>query len=99
MTTTTVKKDIGHPNLGLGIALLAVFMFATADTLVERYPVLVVVALRYVASFVLLLVVVFPRIGTKIWRTDRIGLVFTTRYGGDRYLTDHGARANTNSRR
>ena len=65
--------------LGVLLASLAVLFFALADTLTkhltEAFPVPLVMAGRYSASLLLLMVLVWPRTGARLWRTDRTGLV------------------------
>jgi drug/metabolite transporter (DMT)-like permease len=61
------------------LVLLTVFLFALGDAvtkqLVTRYPVQVVMAGRFLASFFVLLVFVGPYLGQRLWQTKRKFLV------------------------
>lgn len=54
-------------------------LFALGDVatkyLTERYPVSVVIAMRYLVSLALLLALAWPRVGSALWRTERTWLV------------------------
>lgn len=73
----SVRQD--NPLLGIGLAILTVFLFAISDVLSKyvamRYPADQVVAVRYLAGVALLMVFVFPRIRTRLWRTARPGML------------------------
>ena len=68
-----------RPLFGIALVTISVRFFAVADVqtkhLAMANPVPVVVAVRYLASLALLLVLAGPRIGARLWRTDRTGLV------------------------
>lgn len=68
-----------RPLLGVLLVALAVLAFALSDVLTKhlamRYPVPVVVAVRYLVSLALLLVLLWPRHRSALWRTQRTGPV------------------------
>jgi drug/metabolite transporter (DMT)-like permease len=70
---------LGRPLVGVALVLAAVLAFAVSDVLTkhlaERHPVPVVMAMRYGVSLLLLLGLVWPRIGSTLWRTRRTGPV------------------------
>lgn len=72
-------NDTSKPLLGVALTVAAVFMFAVSDVLTKhlsmQYPVPVVMAGRYLTSLVLLLAILGPRMGRRLWRTERTGLV------------------------
>lgn len=85
---TTSLKDLlptpqsdtdSRPLLGLGVVLVTVFFFAVSDILTKqlttRYPVSLVVAVRYLSSLLLLLLFVWPRMKRRLWQTTRTRLV------------------------
>lgn len=69
-----------QPLRGVLLVLMAVFLFAASDTLgkylVMRYPVSVVMAVRYVVSVGLLLLWLWPKHRQRLWQTQRTFLVF-----------------------
>lgn len=69
----------GNPLKGVALVVLAVFLFALADTtgkhLAMLYPVTMVLAVRYTVNLGLISAVMLPRHGTALWRTQRTGLV------------------------
>lgn len=75
MTDQTTPR----PIVGVALVALAVFSFALSDVatkyLTMRYPVGLVVAVRYLVSLALLLILLYPRLGARLWRTNRTGLV------------------------
>ena len=79
MNARTDTADLTRPLLGVGLALVAVFLFALSDvmskSLVTKYPVPVVVAVRYLVSLALLLLFVWPRVGARLWTANRPLLV------------------------
>ncbi|QQA44728.1 DMT family transporter [Pelagovum pacificum] len=79
MKDSTQMQDEGRPLLGVALVAMAVFCFASSDvlmkTLAMRYPVPVVGTARYVVSLILLTVLLWPRQGRALWRTQRTGLV------------------------
>ena len=73
------KTAGGSALKGVLFVMAAVFLFATADVLnkylVERYPVSFVQAGRYIVNVALLALVMLPRHGRSLWRTERTGWV------------------------
>lgn len=69
----------GRPLLGVLMVMGSVLIFAANDTvtkvLVSQYPVPLVSASRYAVHLLLMLVLVTPRIGTRLFQTRRTGLV------------------------
>jgi len=69
----------GRPLLGVLMVMGAVLLFAGNDTitkvLVTQYPVPLVSAIRYIVHLTLMVVLVLPRTGTRLLRTERTGLV------------------------
>lgn len=65
--------------LGIGFAVAAVFLFAAGDTLtkvlLQRQPVERVAAVRYVVGLLILVLALGPRLGPRLWRVTRPGLV------------------------
>lgn len=59
--------------------MVTVFFFALSDVLTKQltvvYPVPMVIAVRYAASLAILLFLVLPRMGRRLWHTERTGLV------------------------
>lgn len=66
------------PWLGIGITLLAVFVFSLLDTsskyLGQRYPIAMVVWARYAVHTLLMLLVFAPRMGGSLLHTRRPGM-------------------------
>lgn len=79
--THTVAAQARAPNTLRGIALVlgAVLLFACMDVttkhLAARYPVPLVVAVRYLGNLLLLMGVMAPRHGWALVKTERTGLV------------------------
>ncbi|NEX47676.1 DMT family transporter [Pseudotabrizicola algicola] len=73
------KTAGGSALKGVLFVTTAVFLFAVADAmnkyLVERHPISLVQAGRYLVNVLLLLVIMLPRHGTGLWRTQRTGWV------------------------
>lgn len=73
------KTAGGSALKGVMFVMAAVFLFASADTLnkylVELYPVSFVLAGRYIVNVVLLAIIMLPRHGRNLWRTERTGWV------------------------
>lgn len=73
------KTAEGSALKGVLFVMAAVFLFASSDTLnkhlVERYPVSLVQAGRYLVNMLLLMAIMLPRHGITLWRTDRTGSV------------------------
>lgn len=69
-----------HPVLGIALCLCSLLCFACLDTtakyLVANYNVPLVVAIRYIVNFALLLVILAPRHGPQLFRTERTALVW-----------------------
>jgi drug/metabolite transporter (DMT)-like permease len=69
----------GNPLKGVALVVLAVLLFAMADTLGKHlamlYPVTMVLAVRYTVNLGLVSLTMLPRHGTALWRTHRTGLV------------------------
>ncbi|MFT4103593.1 MAG: DMT family transporter [Burkholderiaceae bacterium] len=70
----------GRPDVVKGIALVvaAVFCFSVLDslskTLVQRYPLMMVVWVRYAAHVAIMLVLLLPRMGSRLFETRRPGI-------------------------
>ena len=69
----------GNPLKGVALVILAVLLFAMADTIGKHlamlYPVTMVLAVRYAVNLGLISAVMLPRHGRALWRTNRTGLV------------------------
>jgi drug/metabolite transporter (DMT)-like permease len=69
-----------QPMKGILLVVLATLAFAMSDVITKqqamRHPVSVVVAVRYLVNLGLLTLVLGPRLGAGLWRTDRWRLVF-----------------------
>jgi len=69
----------GRPLLGVMMVMGAVMIFAANDTvtkaLVSQYPVPLVAAVRYMVHLLLMVVLLLPRMGVRLLRTERTGLV------------------------
>ncbi len=65
-----------HGKLWRGVmfVMLAVLCFAICDVLTkylaQRYPISEIIAVRYIASLVVLFVFIFPNKGTRLWRAN-----------------------------
>ncbi|MBL9063684.1 DMT family transporter [Tabrizicola sp.] len=72
-------SDAGNPLKGVALVLAATFLFACGDTLGKHLSMLYAAALilsaRYVINLVLVLVTMWPRHRSAVWRTQRTGLV------------------------
>jgi drug/metabolite transporter (DMT)-like permease len=68
-----------NPTHGVALVCVAVFLFALADVVTKhlamRYPVPLVVAVRYLVNLALLAAVLWPRHRAALWRTSRTWLV------------------------
>ncbi|NKX64385.1 DMT family transporter [Labrenzia sp. 5N] len=64
---------------GIALVLAATFSFALGDVstkyLAGRYPVEVILAVRYALNTALLLAFVYPKLGARLWATNRVWLV------------------------
>jgi drug/metabolite transporter (DMT)-like permease len=69
-----------RPLKGIALVVFATLAFALSDVLTKKltqtHPVTIVVAMRYLVNLVLLAVVLYPRLGSGLWRVNRKGLVF-----------------------
>lgn len=74
-----VAAPQGRPLLGVLMVMGAVLLFAANDTvtktLVSQYPVPLVSAIRYAVHLLLMLALVAPRLGARLFKTTRTGLV------------------------
>lgn len=65
--------------LGIFLALATVFSFAVSDVLTkhlaQKFPVILVVAVRFSVSLVLLLALLGPKMGPRLWQVERRRLV------------------------
>jgi drug/metabolite transporter (DMT)-like permease len=69
-----------QPLKGILLVALATLAFALSDVVTKqqtmRHPVSVVVAVRYLVNLALLTVFLGPRLGARLWRTERPRIVF-----------------------
>ena len=69
-----------QPLKGILLVVLATLAFALSDVVTKqqtmRHPVSVVVAVRYLVNLALLTVFLGPRLGARLWRTERPRIVF-----------------------
>lgn len=69
----------GNPLKGVALVVAATFLFAWGDTLGKHlsmlYAATVVLAARYLINMVLVLVTMWPRHRSAVWKTQRTGLV------------------------
>jgi drug/metabolite transporter (DMT)-like permease len=69
----------GNPLKGVALVLAATFLFAWGDTLGKHlsmlYAATLILSARYVINLVLVLIVMWPRHRSDVWRTQRTGLV------------------------
>jgi drug/metabolite transporter (DMT)-like permease len=69
-----------RPMKGVFLVVCATMAFALSDVLTKKlathYPIMLVVAVRYLVNLVLLGVVLYPRLGAGLWRVNRKRLVF-----------------------
>ena len=79
VTVLTRTEPDARPLVGVALVALAVLFFALGDVLTKgltaRYPIPMIVAVRYLASLILLAVFVWPRMRSRLWKTERTGLV------------------------
>lgn len=77
--STSPAQAEQRPLLGVFLVVITVLFFALSDViskhLTMQYPVPVVLALRYLASTALLFIFVFPKMKSKLWKTQRTGMV------------------------
>ena len=76
---TTMAAVQARPIKGILLVVLATLAFALADVVTKqqamRHPVSVVVAVRYLVNLGLLSLLLGPRLGSGLWRTNRPALV------------------------
>jgi drug/metabolite transporter (DMT)-like permease len=69
----------GRPLRGVALVVAATFLFALADTLGKHlamlYAASMILAARYTVNLALVALVMGPRHGAALWRTNRTGLV------------------------
>jgi len=69
----------GRPLVGVLMVMASVLLFAGNDIitklLVTSYPVPLVAAMRYITQLVLMLALLLPRMGPRLLKTERTGLV------------------------
>lgn len=79
MTLTEPAPDTGRPLIGVALVVLATMAFALADTLTKHlsmlYPVPVVMAVRYAVNVAVLVIVLGPTSGRRLWQSQRVWLV------------------------
>ncbi len=79
ITPPLPSAPVARPLLGVGLVVGATGLFAVADVLgkhlMTHHPVPVVQAGRYLVNTLLLLAIFLPRYGTRLWQTQRTGLV------------------------
>ena len=72
---TTMAAVQARPIKGILLVVLATLAFALADVVTKqqtmRHPVSVVVAVRYLVNLGLLTLLLGPRLGSRLWRTNR----------------------------
>ena len=78
----TKSSQLHHPRpvLGIVLCLCSLFCFACLDTttkyLAATYNVPLIVAIRYIGNFALMVLLLAPRHGARLIRTQRTGLVW-----------------------
>jgi drug/metabolite transporter (DMT)-like permease len=69
----------GRPLIGVLMVMASVLLFAGNDIvtklLVTEYPVPLVAATRYIVQLLLMMALLLPRMGTRLLKTERTGLV------------------------
>lgn len=79
MSMQTEPLPRARPLVGIGLVCITVFFFAVSDVIGKHlamlYPVPVVMAARYIFSLLLLLGLMGPRLGRRLWRVNRFWLV------------------------
>lgn len=69
----------GRPLVGILFVVLATLCFAAGDTITKHlamlYPVPVIMAVRYLVNLLLLAVVFYPSMRSRLWHAERIWLV------------------------
>lgn len=78
--TAPGAASAGRPLHGIMLVAVASLAFAGVDVLTKhqamRHPVPVVAAVRYLVNLALLTVILAPRLGPGLWRTQRSGMVW-----------------------
>lgn len=78
MAELSAPPEITRPLVGVALVAVATLTFASADTVSKQmamiYPVPVVMAVRFLASLALMLMLL-PRYGHGMWRAERRGLM------------------------
>jgi drug/metabolite transporter (DMT)-like permease len=73
------SADAGNALKGILLVTAAVFVFACSDVVTKylamRYPVPLVLAIRYGVNFLLLIALFAPRFGRRLYETKRTGMV------------------------
>lgn len=73
--TDTLPQPAQRPLLAIMLVAITTLFFAAADTIGKemamKYPVPVMQAIRYLASTVLLFAFVYPKIGARLWQTQK----------------------------
>jgi drug/metabolite transporter (DMT)-like permease len=69
----------GNPLKGVALVVAATLLFAGGDTLGKHlsmlYAATLILSARYIINLVLVLVTMWPRHRSRVWRTQRTGLV------------------------
>ncbi|MEN1835088.1 DMT family transporter [Pseudomonas lijiangensis] len=77
-TTSTPLSGVNQPLKGIGLILLATFLFASHDTLSKYlsgfYPIMLVVWARYLIHTLLMAFIFLPSAGLRVLRTKRPGI-------------------------
>lgn len=76
---SAVPAPADNPLKGIILVAMAVLLFALSDVVTKHltmhYAVTPVIAIRYLASIVLILLVLWPQQRARLWQTQRTGLV------------------------
>lgn len=78
MSTPRIDTAPGRPVLGIVLAVCTVALFALGDTITKdlaaRNPIEQIGAVRAWVGIAVLLAFVAPRLGSRLWRVERLGL-------------------------
>lgn len=78
-TIERAQSTGSRPLLGAAFVTLTVLLFAVSDVLTkiltENNPVPVIAAIRYLTGLAILLAILGPRMGARLWQAERRGLV------------------------
>lgn len=78
LTEPTAQRTDGALK-GVTLVVAATFLFALSDTVSKHlavlYAVPLLLAVRYSVNLILLMAVMMPRHGTRLWRANRLGLI------------------------